>query len=334
MLNLERCIDNLIEDGVLEHIAVRIGKNDTVLYDTYRGNVDENTLFDMASTTKIIATTSLALIALEKGLLNLDDRVDNFFPNDKCLTIKHLLIHTSGFDWCNLLNSGTSPEKVAETILSLPLAIPTDSNVLYSCFSFIILGLILEKVFEKPLDEAFNELVKVPLKLDSTSFLPDRRNPNIVNSNIAEDKRGIVNDCNCVFLGGVAGNAGLFSNIKDVTKYVKSLIDSGAPLINAETFKLASQNYTRELGESRGLGFLYVDSRYRQTAGLFSDGAIGHCGHTGQSIFVDCKTGFYVIILSDATAITEKKYGFDNYPEVIKMREKLHAAIKEDLKEN
>ena len=155
---------------------------------------------------------------------------------------------------------------------------------------------------------------------------------NTVNSNLDKTKRGIVNDYNCQFLGGIAGNAGLFSNLSDVTKYVLFLQNRGKPLIKEETFLLAAQNHTAEMSESRGLGYLYVDGRYQQTGGLFEDGAIGHCGHTGQSVFVDYRSGLYVIILSDATISTVKKYGKEHYNEVMDMRGRIHAAIKQDMK--
>ena len=76
-----------------------------------------------------------------------------------------------------------------------------------------------------------------------------------------------------------------------------------------------------------------MDDRYKQTGGLFAEGAIGHCGHTGQSVFVDYRTGLYVIILSDATIATVRKYGKERYDAVIDMREKLHMAIQRDLEE-
>jgi CubicO group peptidase (beta-lactamase class C family) len=85
------------------------------------------------------------------------------------------------------------------------------------------------------------------------------------------------------------------------------------------------------MDEARGLGYLYVGDRYSQTGGLFPTGSIGHCGHTGQSIFVDPKSGLYVIVLSDATVSTIRKYGKENYNEVMQMRHDIHAAIKADL---
>ena len=90
-------------------------------------------------------------------------------------------------------------------------------------------------------------------------------------------------------------------------------------------------NYTQEMCESRGHGFLYVDERYKQAGRLFNKGSIGHCGHTGQSLFVDPSTGIYVIILSDMTLSTIKKFGVDTYDKVILNREIIHNAIFKDL---
>ena len=330
MICLGKTIDEYVESGILEHIAIRVGRGDNVICDTFRGGVDETTLFDMASATKIMATTSLALIALDRGLLQLDDTVDKYCSTSKVLTIKNLLTHTIGIGHKALNKEGNTYENIAEKILDIPLDIPIGADVRYSCPGFVLLGKILEIIFGMPLNECFDEHIAKPLGLENTSFLPWNREKT-VNSNLDKTKRGIVNDYNCQFLGGVAGNAGLFSNLSDVTKYVHFLQNRGKPLIKEETFLLAAQNHTAEMSESRGLGFLYVDERYAQTGGLFPDGSIGHCGHTGQSIFVDYKSGLYVIILSDATVSTVKKYGREHYDEVMKMRARIHMAIKRCL---
>lgn len=330
MNDLNKTIDELVSNGIVEHIAVRVGKRDGVICDVYRGDVCEKTLFDMASVTKVMATTSLALIAIDKGLLRPSDTVDKFYSTDKTLLIKNLLTHTVGIGHKALNKEGNTYENIAEKILDIPSDIPIGTDVLYSCPGFILLGKILEKIFGEPLNKCFDEHVAKPLGLENTSFLPKDRK-NTVNSNLDDEKRGVVNDYNCQFLGGVAGNAGLFSNISDVTKYVNFLQNKGYPLISEQTFFNASQNHTAGMSESRGLGFLYVDGRYQQTGGLFEEGAIGHCGHTGQSVFVDYRSGLYVIILSDATISTAKKYGSEHYDEVMDMRGRIHAAIKQDM---
>lgn len=329
MKTLEKEIDTFVECGLIENVAVRVGRGDEILYDTFRGDVSETTLFDMASVTKIIATTSLALIALDRGLLSLDDCVCKFFSTDKKITVKNLLTHTIGIGYKELYKESCGYDAIAEKILEIPSDIPVGSEVRYSCPGFILLGKILEKVFGKRLDKAFDELVAKPLEMTSTSFLTSEKN-DIVNANLTEEERGIVNDYNCRSLGGVAGNAGVFSNLSDMTKYARALI-CGFPLISRETFDLAVKNYTADKSESRGLGYLFVDGRYKQTGGLFEEGAIGHCGHTGQSVFLDYRTGLFVIILSDATLHAVRDFGIESYEKVTNMRERLHKAIKSDL---
>ena len=332
MYHLNEAIDDFVKSGIVSHIAVRVGRGDDILHDTFRGGVHQKTLFDMASVTKIMATTTLALIAIDKGLLSVDDPIERFYPSSKKLTMRHLLTHTMGIGHKNLTQDGATYDTVAEKILEIPSDIAIGSDVRYSCPGYILLGKILENIFGMPLNEAFEQLVAKPLGLSDSSFLPTDRK-NAVNSNLDEALRGIVNDYNCRFLGGVAGNAGLFSNLSDVTTYVKCLLRCGAPLISEKTFSAAIQNDTPGMSESRGLGFLYVDHRYAQTGGLFLDGSIGHCGHTGQSVFADVRSGLFVIILSDATIATVRKYGKEHYDEVMDLRERLHAAIKTDLDE-
>ena len=325
-----RHLNEALDSCIAENIAVRVGKGDEVICDIFRGNVDKNTLFDMASVTKAIATTTVALIALDRGEIELDDPVARFFKTEKTMTIKHLLTHTMGIGHKALNKPGNNYENIAEKILEIPSEFEFGTKVEYSCPGFILLGKIVEKVFGQRLDTCFEKLVAEPLGMKNSTFLPTERE-NIINSNLAQEKLGIVNDYNCQFLGGVAGNAGLFSNIEDTTRYVKMLISHGAPLFGEKTFDLAVKNYTEGMRELRALGYLYLDKAYNQAGRLFETGAVGHCGHTGQSFFVDYRTGLYTIILSDATLCTTKKYGGENYREVMKMRDLLHEAIKKDI---
>lgn len=339
MQHIKHCIDQLIENKTVGNIMVRVGRGDEILCDlkatAEARELTNRTLFDMASVTKIVAPTSLALLAMDRGLLSPDDSVSRFFsvPADKsALTVRHLLTHTMGIGHKSLLDAAPEREGIEEHILRIPSDIPIGTDVRYSCPGFILLGRILETIFDERLDRAFAEQVAAPLGMQSTCFLPDR-NQDFVNANRAPDEAGLVNDYNCRHLGGVCGNAGLFSNLTDMTVYAKMLLAHGAPLISKATFTRAMQNETEGMSESRGLGFLYVDGRYAQTGGLFPVGSIGHCGHTGQSVFADPRSGLYVIILSDATVSTSKKYGRENYAEVMRMRHDVHAAIQADIEQ-
>ena len=338
MRYLENCVEKLFAAKTVENIIVRVGRGEDILYEIKRSSQDrtlsERTLFDMASVTKIVATTSLALIAMDRGMLAPNDPVGKFLnvPEDKRgMTVWHLMTHTMGIGHKNLTGCAGGYADIADYILNIPSDIPIGTDVRYSCPGFILLGKIVEQLFGCRLNEAFDIHVARCLGLKTTTFLPDR-SLDAVNSNRDEGMAGLVNDYNCRYLGGVCGNAGLFSNLADMTAYVKMLLAHGAPLISRETFDRAVRNDTAEMSESRGLGFLYVDERYAQAGGLFRTGSIGHCGHTGQSVFVDTESGLYVIILSDATVSTVRKYGKEKYSEVTQMRHDIHAAIGTDLK--
>lgn len=332
MQHLEALADRLLEEKLVSRLAVRVGMGECILGDCFRC-ADEHTLFDMASVTKLLAPTMLTLMAAEEGSLAYGDPVSRFFrvPEDKAsLTVKNLLTHTVGIGHKPLNKPGYRYETIENDILSIPLDLPVGKNVLYSCPGFILLGRILETVYGKRLDALFRERVAKPLGMNDTSYLPDRTR-DIAESNPDRAGYGVVNDYNCRFLGGVAGNAGIFSDLSDMTRFAGVLRNRGVPLLREETFLRAVENHTPGMSEARGLGFLYVDERYPQTGRLFSPGSFGHCGHTGQSVFVDGRTGLYMIILSDATLSTVRRSGGEQYGEVMRMRARLHNAAADDL---
>ncbi len=334
MNKLRDKIDSFFEEKIISNIALRVVKGDDVLIDIYKSDkeeIDENTIFDMASVTKILSTTALSLIALDRGLISLEDKISKFYNTDKSITIFNLLTHTMGIGYKPLYDMGVTQENVADIILDIPSDFEVGKEVRYSCPGFILLGKIIEKVFGDRLDTLFKNLVALPLGMTSTTYIPEK-NGKLVNAN-TDIGAGTVNDYNCRHLGGVSGNAGVFSNMRDMTKFAKMLTLKGEPLINKETFEKAIKNYTPEMSESRGLGFLYVDERYMQTGNLFEKGSFGHCGHTGQSVFADVKSGLAVIILTDATKkVYEKFSSHEHYDVVENFRRELHNSIGECLK--
>lgn len=334
MKNLTAYIDKLFNENSVHNIAIKVGKGDTCIYELYKSDIqaiDDNTLFDMASVSKMLCTTTLSLIALDKGLISLDDKVTKYFDvPDKGITVKNLLTHTIGIGHKPLNLPQVNYQNVAEYILNIPSDIPVGSDVLYSCPGFIVMGKILEKVFGDRLDRIFEAYVTKPLGMNKTCYLPLRQE-NMVNANIEEKDKGRVNDYNCQFLGGVAGNAGVFSNTSDLTKFVKMLLSGGEPLFSKEILEKAAQNYTENMSQARGFGFVYVDEKYPQTGKLMPIGSVGHGGWTGQSVFVDLKSGLYAIILTDSTLSAMKKFGGSDPEKIKKIRENLHNAIKKDL---
>ena len=337
MKHLNACIDTLFCEKAVGNLIVRVGRGEEILCDVFRSaeerTLTERTLFDMASVTKIVVTTPLTLIAADLGMLAFDDPVSRYLPvpeDKRELTVRNLLTHTMGYGHKSMLKHTEGYGTVERYILSIPLDIPIGSDVRYSCPGFILLGRILEQIYGMRLDEAYLQYVAEPLGLVSSRFLPDP-SLDFVNSNVSPDMKGVVNDYNRRHLGGICGNAGLFSDLADMTRYVGWMLAGGAPIVSERIFAEAERNYTGGMQEPRGLGFLVIDGDYDQTGGLFRKGSIGHCGHTGQSVFVDRESGLYVIVLSDATAMTAKKYGKERYSEVTEMRGRLHAAIRKDL---
>lgn len=176
MKKLENVLDFCVEQGIIEQAFVRIGRKGEVIYDSKRGNVDELTLFDMASVTKVVATTTLALIALDEGRLSLNDSVKDFYPEaEKDISILDMLIHCVGIGHKPLNKEGNNYENIVKYICSIPSDFKIGETVSYSCPGFIMLGKILEKIYGKRLDEAFDECVKAPLKMCHSGFLPTER---------------------------------------------------------------------------------------------------------------------------------------------------------------
>lgn len=341
MTALDNCIKKLRDEKVLANAAIRVGKGDRILIDGYYSDgstaLCDKTLFDMASVTKIIATSSLALIAIDKGLMGIYDKASRYIavPEDKSnLTIENLLCHSMGIGHKNLTADGVSYDNIAQHILSIPSDLRIGIDYAYSCPAFILLGKILEKIFGKRLDALLREYVTAPLGMDDTGYLPNPTSHDFAPCNFRGESHR-VNDYNCDFLGGVAGNAGVFSNIADMTLFARMLLSGGFPIISKETFEEATKKRGNDsFSESRALGFLYVDEKYPQTGELFPRGSIGHCGHTGQSIFVHRESGLYAIILTDATATLSRQNadGSYDYGRVCKMREQIHNAIAKDIK--
>ena len=337
MKNLNECVERLFNNDSLTNLIVKVGIGERTVCELIRTSEDRDlnsrTLFNMASVTKIMCTTSLALIALDRGLLSTDDKLSKFFeaPRADELTVFNLMTHTIGIGHKSLTGHTAGYEIVGEYILNIPTDTPAGTNVLYSCPGFILLGQVIEKVMGDRLDRLFTQYVAEPLGMQSTGFLPDK-NRDIVNANAPREGAWLVHDYNCRHLGGVCGNAGLFSNLEDVTLYVNMLLAKGAPIISRDTFELAAQNHTAGMSASRGLGFVWSDATYDRTGGLFEDGAIGHGGYTGQSIFADPKSGLYAIILSDATACSAKKHGGrEKAEEMRQCIRDLHKAVKLDM---
>lgn len=332
-------VEEGIREGAFPSAALAIGIRNRVLIRQTWGNtciqppsapVDSQTLYDMASLSKIVGTSMVAFHMIETGKLCLRDRVADFFdtPKEKeNITVLHLMTHTSGIADHFLLSDDTSdPKDAARVVLERPLAGPVGGQTIYSCMGYILLGKILEKIGDIPLDELAKNDVFQPLGMTHTSYHPSgpaactERDP-------ATGKFlcGVVHDENARFLGGVSGNAGIFSTLDDMARFASMLacggILEGRAMISSLMMAAAIGNYTKGFSQNRGLGFKLAGGEGEFMGDLFSSGSFGHTGFTGTSLAVDPANGMFVVLL------TNRVHPARENNKIIRFRNVLHNCI-------
>ena len=321
-----------LEQGAYPCAALAVGiGNHTYLKQTY-GNCTENTLFDMASVTKILSPTMVAFRLIEDGMLRLYDSLTDFFPDvpedKKGITVLHLLTHTSGIAAHFYVSDFTDdPEDAVKVILSQPLAQPTGGDPIYSCMGYILLGKILEKVGGAPLDVLAEQYVFGPLGMARTGYHPSGDiAPTELNPMTGKPFCGVVHDENARFLKGISANAGVFSDLNDMILFARMLAcngrkDDGTFYLSPAMMQRAITNHTPDSrGEFRGLGFNLAHSPRNFLGDLMSSRTFGHTGFTGTSLAVDPETGLWVVLLTNRVCPTRAN------AQLVRMRSLVHNA--------
>lgn len=265
----------------------------------------EDTVFDAASLTKVVATLPSLLILMEQGKTDLEAEARRYIPEMRAgITLRHLLTHTSG------LKPGIPKEpEWTGYAAGIERAIATEPDgppgrfFRYSDINFILLGEIVQRVSGMPLNEFAAKHVFEPLHMDSTRFLPPEEwRPRIAPTEKDESGtmlRGVVHDPTSRRMGGVSGHAGLFTTAGDLAKYARILLQGGAGVLKPETVKLMTSPQTpATVFERRGLGW-DIDSAFSRPRGkLFPLGSFGHTGFTGTSLWIDPASQTFVIFMS------------------------------------
>ena len=316
-MNIQKILDPLLQKGLDEgtfpSVAAAVGIKDELVYTHWLGStslengtpVNAYTRYDMASLTKILAPTMIALRAIEEGLLTLDDTVGRFFdaPADKNdITVRMLMTHTSGITPAfDLSSEAASPDDAVRAILEHPLDGTPGDMPRYSCMGYILFAKMLEKLYAKPLDVLAKEMVFEPLHMKNTGYLPKGGNiaATEINRRTGELIQGVVHDENARFMGGVSGNAGIFSDLEDMISFTEMLALNGNGFISKNTLAVAIRNRTPGFDVHRGLGFHLGGTEQNYLGDLFPPESFGHTGFTGTSIAVDPHTGLYVILLTN-----------------------------------
>ena len=273
----------------------------------------ENTIFDLASLTKVIATTPAVMLLVERGQVDLNAAVHTYIPEftgggKEAITVRQLMLHISGLrgdietqsDWHG--QSAAIQKACAEKLVSVP-----GTAFRYSDINFFLLGEIVQRVTTTPLEEFVAHEVFGPLQMTDTGYLPpESKLARIAPTEVADGKayRGVVHDPTARHMGGVAGHAGLFSTAADLARYARMLLNRGAldgvRIFKPETVDLmTSVQSPAGISARRGLGW-DIDSGYSGPRGaLFPRGSYGHTGWTGTSLWIDPFSRTFVIFLSN-----------------------------------
>ncbi len=309
-----------------------------------------DTLFDLASLTKVIATTTALMLLYAQRIFALDDRVSDFLPDfgrqgKEQVTIRHLLTHSSGLPAWAPLYEVFSPFERADrraeyyqTISQMALVTPPGMHSRYSDLGFIMLGALIEILSGKPLEAFCHETIFGPLQLKSLHFSQSKDiSPFPLHRYAATEHcswrkrvlRGEVHDENAYAMGGVAGHAGLFSTAEDLYRFLLAFLPSvqpsSSPFISPETFREFTSRQELPPGSTWCLGW-DTPSLQGSTAGrYFSPQSIGHTGFTGTSLWIDLEREVMVICL------TNRVHPSRHHSDLKQFRPRLHNCIMETL---
>jgi CubicO group peptidase (beta-lactamase class C family) len=299
------------------------------------------TLFDLASVTKVIATTTMAMILYQRGLLDLEMPVIAVVgefagedPRRDEVTLRMLLAHCSGLPaYEKLFLTAHTREELLVAAYSTVLVNDPASRAEYSDIGFIILGTALERLADESLDRFCQREIFGPLGMTHTTFKPA---PELRASipPTADDQafrhriiQGEVHDENASILGGVAGHAGLFATALDVATFGHTMLRGGHPVLRQETVALFTQRESSPQGTSRALGW-DTPSAPSQSGRYLSAESYGHLGYTGTSVWIDPQRDLSITLLTNRTWPDGKNQA------IRQVRPRFHDAIIEALAKN
>jgi len=307
-------------------------------YDQGAEDVTLSTIFDIASVTKVVATTSMAMSLYERDQLNLRQPIIKLLPEfeaaDKrrrAVTIEMLLAHSSGLPaYEKLFLHARDRASLLHSALQVPLEKNPGTHAEYSDIGFILLGELLERIAGEHLDVFCSRQVLAPLGMRSTNFRPNlERRSSIPPTRNDQDFRhrivqGEVHDENASVMGGVSGHAGLFSNTSDLMHFSATMLGLGTQLFRSETIETFIRRHDTPPGTSRALGW-DTPSSPSQSGKHFSHGSFGHLGYTGTSLWIDAERGIAIALLTNRTWP-------DNQSQLIKqVRPAFHDAVMEEV---
>jgi CubicO group peptidase (beta-lactamase class C family) len=273
---------------------------------------DEETLWDLASLTKVVALTSAMIVLVDEGRIDLDAPVQRYLPDwsgegKERVTVRHLLTHSSGLPaWRPLYKEAVGPAEAAALVLATPLDTVPGARMVYSDLGIILAGKIVERIAGQPLDVFVRERVFEPLGMRNTMYRPDpallpRIAPTEFDPWRQRQPRGEVHDENAFALGGVAGHAGLFSTGADLARLARAYLNGGTldgvRFARRETLARFTARQDSALSH-RAIGW-ETPTGSNSAGRLLSPSAFGHTGFTGTSIWIDPGRDLFVVLLTN-----------------------------------
>ena len=313
---IDRVMANAIDARGFPGAAVIVGRHGSIVWERGYGTLGggsatavdpERTLYDLASLTKVVATSAAAMVLVDKGRLRLDDRVGRWIPQfakgeKSRITIRHLLTHRSGLPPGRELASG-DPRESRRLVLRTPLMATPGERFAYSDLGPIVLGLVIERITGEPLDRFVRRAVHAPLGMRSTRFRPTSEMAGRTAPTEPGVPRGEVHDRSAHALGGVAGHAGLFATASDLAIFAQLMLErgshAGVRLVRDSTVAL----FTRRAMEDDRQALGWETCAGGGSCGRFmGPTAFGHTGFTGTSLWIDPERDLFVIVLTNRLA--------------------------------
>lgn len=314
-------IDEVVAEGIdrgqMPGCVVMVGRSKGDAFFKAYGNrqlkpvevpMTTDTVFDLASLTKPIATATCVMSLIESGKLDLADPVAKHIPDfaangkDK-ITILQLLTHHSGLIADNSIRDyDDGPAEAFRKINALKPTVDPGTQFIYSDMGFVVLAQVVEKIVGKNIHEFSQELIFKPLGMTETGYLPnDALKARAATTELRDEKwmQGEVHDPRAFKLGGIAGHAGLFSTAEDLARYARMMLGSGnVRVLKPETIELMIQpvNVSKSL---RGLGWDKKSTFSSNRGDMLTPRAFGHGGFTGTAIWIDPGSDLFVIFLSN-----------------------------------
>ena len=341
---LDSIVNKAIADGQIPGAVVTIGHDGHVVYRKAYGSraieprreaMTLGTVFDCASLTKVIATTTAVMQLWERGKIRISDPVMKYLPEfaqngKQDITVRQLVIHYSGLaPDLDLAKPFAGKEATYRLAFAETPERAPGSRFVYSDINFVVLGALIEKVSGESLDQYTQKHIFIPLGMKDTRYVPPhawaaRTAPTEEDEN-HHMLRGVVHDPTARRMGGVAGHAGLFSTADDLAKFAQALMDGGHGILTAATIaKMTSPQQPATGTAVRGFGW-DIDSPFSTNRGeLLPVGSFGHTGFTGVSLWIDPTTKTYIVLMTNAVHMGEKGTA-------VSLRTKVATAVAAEL---